>query len=158
MKLELGNKVKDLITDFEGIIISRGSFITGCDRIEVKNKEGKIEWFDLPTVEFIDDGISKKLLDNGCNNYDSLEESLYDFGVRAKDKVTGYDGTIVGKCISLTGDITYGLSPKHDIKSKDNDAKWFDESRVEIKKHEDKVKIENKSSRTGGAVPNLKIR
>lgn len=157
MKIELGNKVKDLITDFEGIVTQRGTFITGCDRIEVKNKEGRVEWFDIPTIELIDEGVSKQLMENGCNAFDNLDEALYNFGIKAIDKVTEYEGVIIGKCIALTGDITYALSPKHNQSARDNSATWFDESRIEVIK-EEKINVKNSSKRTGGAVPSLNVR
>jgi hypothetical protein len=89
--------------------------------------------------------------------YEDINEALYDFGVLAKDTITGYEGKIIGKSISISGDISYGLSPKFAKESKNNDATWFDEGRLEIiDTKKDEIKTNEK--RTGGAVPNLKIR
>lgn len=50
--IKLGNKVKDEITGFEGIVISKVIHINGCVRYEVKSqklKDGKTiesEWID----------------------------------------------------------------------------------------------------------------
>jgi len=51
--IELGNKVRDNITGFEGIVVARTEWINGCIRFHVQpeklTKDGKIiddEWFD----------------------------------------------------------------------------------------------------------------
>jgi hypothetical protein len=159
-KLEFGFKCKDIVTGFEGILKTRGIFITGCDRVELVsgNKDEDKQWFDVPILKVIDEGVYEELLETGqCNMYEDINEALYDFGVLAKDTITGYEGKIIGKSISISGDISYGLSPKFAKESKNNDATWFDEGRLEIiDTKKDEIKTNEK--RTGGAVPNLKIR
>ena len=34
-KIELGDKVKDLVTGFEGIAVGKATYLTGCDQIVV---------------------------------------------------------------------------------------------------------------------------
>jgi hypothetical protein len=157
-KLQFGYKCKDIVTGFEGILKTRGIFITGCDRIELINKDSEGKWFDVPTTKVLDNGIFEELQEtNQCNMYDDIDEALFDFGVLAKDKITDFQGTIIAKSISISGDISYGLTPKFDKNSKENDAMWFDEGRLEVidtKKEE----INTNSKRTGGAVPSLRIR
>lgn len=157
-KLEFGYECKDIITGMEGILKSRAIFITGCDKIEIALKDGECKWFDEPTIKVLSEGIYNDLKETGkCNLYDDIQESLYDFGVLAKDIITGYEGKIVAKSISISGDISYGLSPKYAKESQNNDATWFDEGRIEIVNLEvDEIKTNTK--RTGGAVPNLKCR
>jgi len=155
-KLEFGYKCKDIVTGFEGILKSRGVFITGCDRVELVNASEE-KWFDIPTLKIIDDGVYHDLQESGCNNYDDINESLYDFGILAKDKITEYEGKIIAKSISITGDISYGLSPKFAKENSNNDGTWFDEGRLEIvSDKKDEIKVNEK--RTGGAVPSLKCR
>lgn len=52
-------------------------------------------------------------------------------GAKAKDKVTGFEGIVIGKINYLFGCNQYGLSPE----AKDGkvlDSAWFDEGRIEI--------------------------
>lgn len=52
-------------------------------------------------------------------------------GSKAKDKVTGFTGIIIGRIDYLFGCTQYGLSPE----AKDGkiiDTSWFDEGRIEI--------------------------
>ena len=51
-KLTLGDKVRDLVTGFEGIIIAKTEWLYGCTRVGLQgplNKEGLVseaQWFD----------------------------------------------------------------------------------------------------------------
>jgi len=58
--VELGDRVKDSITGFEGIAWSWVRFLTGCDRIGILPREmsekgtlKELEYFDLPRVEVL---------------------------------------------------------------------------------------------------------
>ena len=58
MKIELGSKVRDRVTGFEGIAIGRTIWLTGCDNIGVQPavKDSKLEevrWFDEIRLEVI---------------------------------------------------------------------------------------------------------
>lgn len=51
-------------------------------------------------------------------------------GATTKDKITGYEGIITGKCSYITGCDQYLIQPK----TKEGtwvEAKWFDENRLE---------------------------
>ncbi len=54
--INLGDKVKDTITDFEGTAVARCVYLNGCVRIEVQPKELKdgkmINISDLPIFLF----------------------------------------------------------------------------------------------------------
>lgn len=156
-KLEFGYNCKDIVTGVEGILKSRAKFITGCDRVEII-KDGEGQWVDVPTIKILDDGVFKDLQETEqCNMYDDIDDALYEFGMLAKDKITNFEGKIITISIGISGDISYGLSPKFAKESQNNDATWFDEGRIEIiDTKKDEIKTEGK--RTGGAVPNLKCR
>ena len=61
--IHLGNTVRDVITGFAGIAMSRIEYLTGCTQIGVCPRigaDGKpIEWhyFDLQRLEYIDEGV-----------------------------------------------------------------------------------------------------
>lgn len=156
-KLEFGYMCKDIVGGFEGILKTRATFITGCDRVALVNEKEEY-WSDVPTVKITDIGVFKDLEETGkCNKYDDIDEALYEFGVLAKDVITGFEGKIIAKSISISGDIGYGLSPQYKRDAKDNEAVWVDEGRIEIiDTKKDEIKTNEK--RIGGAVPNLRIR
>ena len=65
MKIALGQKAKDKITGFKGIITGRASYIYGCDQYLIIPKLGKngvrlAEWFDEGRIEIIGKGILPK--------------------------------------------------------------------------------------------------
>lgn len=157
-KLEFGYECKDIITGFEGILKSRGIFLTGCDRVGLVSKDGEEEWSDVPLIKILGKGVHEELQQiDQCNKYDDIDEALYDFGILAKDKITDFQGIIVAKSISVAGDISYGLSPKFDKSNKENNAVFFDEGRIEIINTK-KEEINTNTKRTGGAVPSFKYR
>ena len=63
--INLGDKVRDPITGFEGIVTSRSEHINGCTRIGVQppmDKDGRVpspEWLDEPAVDLIEAGVFK---------------------------------------------------------------------------------------------------
>lgn len=66
------------------------------------------------------------------------------FGLKAKDKITGFIGTITGHCSYISGCSQLLLSPP--VKEGDyKDAKWFDEQRVEITEGE-RIILDNGST------------
>ena len=54
--IKLGEKVKDSITGFEGIVVCRADYLNGCVQLQVQSqelKDGKIikaEWIDEPQL------------------------------------------------------------------------------------------------------------
>lgn len=67
--IELGQKVKDRITGFEGVVTGRCAYISGCDQALVTppvDKEGKhveAHWFDVQRLQVLPDRVIT--LDNG---------------------------------------------------------------------------------------------
>ena len=59
MKIELGDKVMDVITGYEGIAIARTEYLTGCDHIGIQSQAGKDsasiptdwQWFDVRRIK-----------------------------------------------------------------------------------------------------------
>ncbi len=73
--IELGQKVKDRITGYEGIAIARLEYINGCIQYCVKpnklDEKGKIiegEYIDVGQLEIVGDGISLSAKDWGAPN------------------------------------------------------------------------------------------
>ena len=61
--IELGQKGRDKITKFEGLITGRAQYLTGCDQYVLvpEVKDGKLEtsqWFDEGRIEIIGPGIT----------------------------------------------------------------------------------------------------
>lgn len=51
-------------------------------------------------------------------------------GKKAKDKITGFTGIIIGRIQYLTGCNQYGLCPSVGKDGKTGDTQWFDEGRI----------------------------
>ena len=57
---------------------------------------------------------------------------MENFGKKAKDKVTGFEGVITAKALYMYGCSQYLLTPKVDREGKKQVGEWFDEGRIEI--------------------------
>jgi hypothetical protein len=57
---------------------------------------------------------------------------MENLGKKAKDKITGFEGIIIGYCHYLFGCNTYGISPQILKDGKKIETEWFDEGRIEI--------------------------
>ena len=55
----------------------------------------------------------------------------FEFGTRARDVVTGFEGTVTGHVSYMTGCDQYILTPRVDKDGKVVDSRWFDELRLE---------------------------
>lgn len=53
-------------------------------------------------------------------------------GLKARDKITGFEGTITGRAQYLTGCNQCVLVPTVDSDGKVRESQWFDEGRIEI--------------------------
>lgn len=68
--IELGNKVKDIVTGFEGIVVARVEYLNGCIQycVKPKAKDGKMEdgqYIDEKVLEVVDKGVSVRMSRTG---------------------------------------------------------------------------------------------
>ena len=69
-RVELGQKVRDKISGFEGIAVARTQHLNGCDRITIGpkvDKDGKLgdcETFDEPDIEVLEPAPTKTETDS----------------------------------------------------------------------------------------------
>ena len=59
-----------------------------------------------------------------------MSKFIYDLGVKAKDKITGFEGILVGRADHITGCNTYGIKGGLDKEGNPQDAVWFDEGMI----------------------------
>lgn len=52
------------------------------------------------------------------------------FGVKVRDKLTGFEGTIDGKCEYMTGCVQWRVVPSIDKDGKMQDSHWIDVDRL----------------------------
>lgn len=57
---------------------------------------------------------------------------MIQLGLKAKDKITGFEGIITCKVEYLTGCDQYGLTPPVGADGKVGQSEWFDEGRLVI--------------------------
>lgn len=60
---KLGQKARDKVTGFDGILTARCTYFTGCDQYSIQPpaKDGKVEssmWFDETRIEITGNGVT----------------------------------------------------------------------------------------------------
>lgn len=53
-------------------------------------------------------------------------------GKKVRDKITGFEGIAVGRCVYLFGCDQIGIAPPVDKEGKRPDTQWFDDGRIEV--------------------------
>ncbi len=62
---QIGDRVRDRITSFEGIVIGKSHWLTGCDTVGIRPEElhdGKpieVQYFDVTRVKILNEGAIK---------------------------------------------------------------------------------------------------
>lgn len=65
MGMELGDRVKDRLTGFTGVVTAKVQYISGCDQMLVlpeadnANKLNSSEWFDVERLEKVEHSVVK---------------------------------------------------------------------------------------------------
>lgn len=147
MKIELGMKVRDRVTGYSGVAVSRRKITSGVDQIGIQppmKADGTIENgydFDECQIEVVD----------ASQVVTPLEPIKIecDFGDLATDKITGYKGRVTAIVLFLNGCAKVGIRAA--FKEKDEflkDVKFFDYTDLEFEKKKE-VKAEPKR-KTGG--------
>ena len=72
---------------------------------------------------------------------------MIELGVTAEDKVTGFRGTVTGKCQYLTGCNQVLLIPRVDKDGKCQDGAWFDEQRIVVDEAKPIIKTDNSKAK-----------
>jgi len=76
-----------------------------------------------------------------------MENVIIKLGVWAKDKVTGFEGTVIGHVRYLTGCDQYLLAPKVDAEGKHVDSRWYDVNRIEICMEHERLNIDTEDDK-----------
>lgn len=69
--INLGDKVKDVVTGFEGVAVAKIEYLNGCRRYEIKPdklKDGKTidsEWIDIQQLKVVEENIFSKQKNTG---------------------------------------------------------------------------------------------
>jgi len=146
--IELGSKVKDLVTGTEGIAVARTEWLYGCARIGVEcqelAKDGKLKeigWYDEQRIE----EISKDAFPVQVN-----AETNIKLGSKVRDKVTGFTGMAVAKTCWTSGNVTIAIEPTTLHEGKPIDPHSFEWQRVELIEEKAPPISKDNSASSGG--------
>ena len=145
-RVEIGDRVKDKVSEFEGIVISRTEFMAGCERIEVqaeKLHEGEPvepQLFDAPNLDVIKQSAVP---------WKHSAKPKLKFGDKVWHKINGFSGVVTSHTYQLSGNTLIGVTPdKLGKDSKPRQPIAFPPDMVS--KRKPKAVTVKKEKRTGG--------
>lgn len=124
MSIELGDSAKDIITGYEGIVMEKIDYFTGCDHVRLLDPDKRDEngapvkgtYFDITRVKL-------------------LEKCMFNFGAtylqggpvpgdEVKDVITGYEGIVMGRAKDLSGYDSVGVQSMSNKDKNGEPADW----------------------------------
>lgn len=111
--VNLGDKVKDLVSGFEGVVTTRSNFVAGCTRYRVDGTGLNGDGMPVDSVTFDETHLSVIQ-----PNFIKARSPIYTaadlgaIGSLARDVVTGVEGMIVATHEQLDGTVSYSLQPR----------------------------------------------
>lgn len=133
VNVKLGQKVRDEISGFTGIVNTIGDHITGCTRIGVRptgdeqtNRRGDEEFFYDAQLTIVDE-------ETDWTEYGdrALTETDFELGERVRDTVTDLEGVVVVINYSLFNCPSLAIHPTNEDAEENPDVEWFDAPRLE---------------------------
>lgn len=155
--IQLGTRVRDLITGMTGVAIARTEWLYGCARVGVESveikKDGKPSdavWLDEQRVEAVD----------GEKAFTPVTPQEYPIklGSKIKDKLTGFSGLAVAKTVWFSGSTTFQIEPTTMHEGKPVEAHCFEAQRVELIEEAAPPVSKNNSATSGGPQNDPKFR
>jgi hypothetical protein len=148
----LGQKVKDVVSGAEGIVVQITQYMYGCPRVGIQapvGTDGKIpdtQDIDLPQLDIL---VHEPVINA------AFETSTIKLGQEVTDPVSGYKGTVIGECQFINGCRRFGVQAKYDPKALVKDTLtsiWFNEFQLKVTKDipKEKTKELETSQKKGG--------
>lgn len=66
-----------------------------------------------------------------------------ELGTRARDRITGFEGRVTGRCEYITGCNQVLLAPPVGVNGEPREPHWFDEQRLEVLDNGDRIALDN---------------
>lgn len=123
LAVQLGNRVRDMVSGMEGIAIARAVQINGNVRFSVQPPAKETDmpkaiYFDEALLEVVDEGLAKRARTPPAESY------RFALGSRGRDRASGVEGLIFSHATYLDGCVFYELIPR----SKDIEMRTFEVS------------------------------
>ena len=108
--MNLGDKVKDVATGLEGVVVEVASWLTGCDTALIQSKPKKGE--TVPPNAVWVDRVRLKVVKRAVVLVPVYPEPYFNLGERVVDSVTGLGGVVTGISCYLSGAVKVGIQAK----------------------------------------------
>ena len=144
--INLGSKVKDSISGFEGVAFERQDFMYGCARIVIEpcelNTDGSVrdsQVFDEQRVEIVE--AEKPFI---------YPPHAVKMGSKVKDRISGFSGIATAIAVTIHGVQHVAIEPDKCHEGKPVKACWFNAQRIELVEEKSPPVSKQSSARSGG--------
>ena len=152
--IEIGDKVRDIITGYEGIVLAKTSWLYNSDRIAIQRQGlvgDKIEeaiWIDVsPRIQILEKGVFKNIVVNPeIHDFNELDE--------VEDTITGIRGIITGFTAWYSGCVRAVVTTRNLDKDNNPVELHVSTKQLKLRTKSDKV-LEAKN--TGGPMRDPKV-
>jgi len=128
--IQLGYKVRDRISGFEGIVTDIALHISGCTRFGVypidNSDRGSQEWFYGTQLK-----VQNANTDLTPDAADSITESQFTVGEKVRDEITKIEGYVTTITFDIYNCPQIGIKPTSSDRKESADKVWADEPHVE---------------------------
>jgi hypothetical protein len=131
----LGDRVHDVVTKFEGIVVGMTNWMHGCDRLTVEpeslDEDGQPQskqTFDSHRIEVVERGVITPA---------PSRTNDIPLGSKVKERVTGFEGVATGRTLWLSGNEDYIIEPdKLDEKGQPGMVQGYEGHRLTVIKEQ----------------------
>jgi hypothetical protein len=130
-KLAMGMEVKDKITGLSGVVIGESQWLNGCERLTVQPSAlnaGKM----IDAVTFDIGQLERVSKDGPVSVPDLVRTTGIEMGMQVRDKITGFQGIVVGQSRWLSGSHRFTVQPTELKDGKIAEAETLDEGRLTV--------------------------
>ena len=148
MKIQLGQKVKCVVTKLEGIAVCKAEYLHGDERWDIqpeKQKDGsvpEIHTADLAQLKVVD----KKRVVKA-----RILKPVVKLGQKYRDPISTIEGIAIGRALHLNGCRRILLALEKNKDGKPEKSLWFDEPQLKLVSK--KVIVKESRKTTGGPSP-----
>lgn len=125
----LGDEVKDLVSGFTGIAMTRHEYLNGCNRFTVQPKMD--ESHELPKAETFDEP-QLELVAEGANRLGQGPASRVKVGDKVRDIISNYEGVVESRHVHLFGSDRFNVQAQVDEAGKLPEYQTFDGPQLEV--------------------------
>ena len=131
----LGDRVRDVVTKFEGIAVGVTNWMHGCDRVSVEPET--LDDDGQPQSKQTFDSHRMEVVERGVHTPSTIRTNDIPLGSKVRERITGFEGVATGRTTWLSGNEDYIIEPdKLDEKGQPGMVQAYEGHRLTVVKEQ----------------------